>query len=38
MKLKTSIYKRCKGCFKVKRGKYLYIYCNSSKKHKLKQK
>lgn len=37
MKVRTSIKKRCKDCFIVKRQGVVYIYCKRSPRHKQRQ-
>ncbi|XP_059497512.1 large ribosomal subunit protein bL36m [Stegostoma tigrinum] len=37
MKTKTSVKKRCKDCFFVRRRGRLYVYCKSHPRHKQRQ-
>ena len=37
MKVKTSIRKRCDGCYTMKRKGRYYIYCMKKKTHKQRQ-
>ena len=37
MKVRSSIKKMCKHCYKVRRGKTNYVYCKKNPKHKQRQ-
>ncbi|MFH1145798.1 MAG: 50S ribosomal protein L36 [bacterium] len=37
MKVRSSVAKRCDNCKVVRRGKYVYIICKKSPRHKQRQ-
>jgi ribosomal protein L36 len=37
MKVKSSLQKRCEGCYFVKRGLISYMYCKINPRHKARQ-